>query len=422
LYMAETNLGLNGRQPHHDRLEQGLEHFRVAILERRLTRESASYCMGNAHLALKNYETAVKYYESVLLILEEKNLNNPSDVLIAAQCQKNMGSALEQIGRHHEAYQAFKSALDLEPDLGEAHFAIAFWHKNHDGNLKAALRHFDAISISRGSALSRAAVDGWCAEIHFLLNDSVAAFRAINSLIGRSALDGWEWGWCARLVSEYGRKSASAARSAFTFWRRYFEHHPDSQFAEAERFFCAWHVHSNEERSPMPFDEFQKLGQRLADSHTLEEAFVFDKIAHWAQDEGDSSTAEVWFRKAYKEAPDQYACCFGTILNRLARHQEALIVLLYHARRHKMDPVNWFQIAYAREKLGRIRSAINGYKKAIKYDANYDSAWFNLGGVLWNNGALPEAIAIWCQAINRFPEHEMTKHLTENLPMLKERK
>lgn len=58
-------------------------------------------------------------------------------------------------------------------------------------------------------------------------------------------------------------------------------------------------------------------------------------------------------------------------------------------------------------KLGNIKESIHAYKRALNINPDYDLAWFNLGGLYWNNGEKNLARDTWKQAIAKFPDHEL---------------
>ncbi|EGQ5799897.1 tetratricopeptide repeat protein, partial [Salmonella enterica subsp. enterica serovar Agona] len=45
-------------------------------------------------------------------------------------------------------------------------------------------------------------------------------------------------------------------------------------------------------------------------------------------------------------------------------------------------------------------------------------AWFNLGGAFFNMGNYSEARQIWKEAVNRYPDHELTAKLRADIPFI----
>lgn len=110
----------------------------------------------------------------------------------------------------------------------------------------------------------------------------------------------------------------------------------------------------------------------------------WDRLGHWAQDEGNWEEAERCFRKAYELEGGHYGYCLGTALNFLGKYAESLPLLLDQAKLHQPDAKSWLQVAVAHENLGNSSEAIQAYEKALVLDPNYAQAMFDLGGVHWN--------------------------------------
>lgn len=409
LYMAEINLAINHQEFQQSRIENGIKHLQNELATGHQSKGGAHYSLGNAFLALQKYTSAIEHFDiGIALSTETRNLS------VAAQALKNRGSALEKLGKPLEARESYERALGLDPDLAEARFALAHWHSEQGADLHASIMHLDAISIGRGSALTMASVEAQRAKAHFLLDDHSSAFRAINNLIGNGAIAyDWKWGSSAQLVAQHGRKSLPAMRASYTFWRRFLEHHPDEHVANAEKFLCAWGIHHEGEQAPLTYEEFCEIGIQLTNVHVLEEAFILDKIGHWAQDDNRWQLAETWFRQAYTKNPNTYGCCLGVALNHLGRHEDALEPLLRHISSHNSDPVAHFNLAYAQDMLGLTTEAIASYETVIEVDEMYDLAWFNLSAAYAKQGLVLEALYYLKQATVRFPNHPQTREALE---------
>ncbi len=150
----------------------------------------------------------------------------------------------------------------------------------------------------------------------------------------------------------------------------------------------------------------------------IDAAHLWDRVGHWAQEDGDWDKAEVYYRKAFELEPDRYGYCLGTALNFLERFVEALPILKEQAEVHMPDAMSWAQLARAQEKLGEIEPSKESLRNAIELDPDYENAYFNLGGILWNTGNHKEAIAVWSNALGRFPEHELSIKLRKDFPQL----
>ena len=412
-YMAEINLGINGSAFDKDRVRQGIRVLHEAMERGDFHPGPLLYCVGNAWLALGEYDKARDAYQVALT-----QLNTPELSAVAAQCSKNLGSALEGLHEMDEARASYERALELDSDLGEAHFALALWHRRKGDDPRSALGHLDRVIPLGGSALQMFVVQGWRIDLLLTAGDTEGAFREINSLIGQASQLDWVWPWCAKLVARLGKKSADAAQKAVRFWRAYLRQHPVDIGAERERLLCLWRLRSAEVQTETSLDEFSFAVVKLIEGGDPDPSFLWDRIGHWAQYDGDWVRAESAYRNAYNLEPPRYGYCLGTALNFLSRYREALSLLLPQAEEYQPDAMSWFQVARAREGIGDIKGSISAYERALELDADYDLAWFNLGGMYWNSRDVERATETWREAVKRFPNHELAGKLRRELPFL----
>ena len=327
------------------------------------------------------------------------------------------GSALEATGRTHDARDQFERALSLDPEHAEAHFALGLWHLR-TGDLERALYHLDNVSQRRGSALRLAPVMGWKAKVLFDLDRYEEAFAMVDAIVAFDGSEGWEWPWCARLIQEHGTRTSTQSVKALRFWRAFLRVYPNDKSALAQEFTCASKAQMAGRPTGVTLEGFARKGKVLLTLDGVDSGFVWDRIGHWAQTEGDWRSAEASYRQAYALDPSRYAYCLGTALNHLHRWDEALVVLTPETALTE-DAMYWFQVAVARDKLGDAASAIRDYRRALELDPTYAAAHFNLGGVLWNNGLTQEAVEVWREAITRFPQHSLVGTLLENVEALR---
>ncbi|BCW92371.1 MAG: hypothetical protein KatS3mg007_0265 [Thermoanaerobaculum sp.] len=90
--------------------EQPLGKWGEGAKEDWLASEEGLYYMGVAFLLLKEYETALGYFEKAV----EKNAGNPDAYFQVGYCN-------DALGRYAEAVEAYKQAIQLKPDYAEAH-------------------------------------------------------------------------------------------------------------------------------------------------------------------------------------------------------------------------------------------------------------------------------------------------------------
>ena len=396
-YMAEINLGINGFQCDKSRIEEGIKVLQSVVAKGNHESGSLLYSIGNGWLAINDYEKAKEAYNLALIFLE-----HVGPLALIAQCAKNLGSTMEKLGKSDEAYTLYEKALELDPYLSEAHYALAVWHCRRDIKLDRALDHLDAIVWHEGSAGNVADVQGWRIYILFKIEDIRSAFREINALLGEgNKLDG-VWLYCARLVAIHGRMSLDAAQKALQFWDKYLNKFSKDLMAKTERLLCIWYIKSNGGSVEQDFESFKRAIANVVSQGAPDPAFLWDRVGHWAQDENNWVEAEKCYRKAFELSPADYGYCLGTALNFLNRYKEALPILTDQAEKHIPDAMSWFQVARAREGTNDIEGCISAYKRALQMDEDCDLAWFNLGGIYWNSQNEELAIATWKEAIQTF--------------------
>lgn len=78
----------------------------------------------------------------------------------------------------------------------------------------------------------------------------------------------------------------------------------------------------------------------------------------------------------------------------------------------------WLQLAIAQEGIGKVDECIISYRRAIELDPEYDLAYFNLGGIYWNQKNKSEAKKVWAEALKRFPRHNLADKLRNEFSSL----
>lgn len=347
-----------------------------------------------------------------------KQLRNREYATTGAHCWKNLGSALEELGRWEGSRRAYQRALELDPDLGEAHFALGLWYCCRSNNLSCALDHLEHVAKSPGSALSLKSVTGWKAKVLFQLELADQAFAAIRFLVDGDHLYDWQWPWCARLVREYGNRNIGSAAKALDFWHRFLKFHPSHIGGMAEEFRTLHFLHERGQNTGVDFVQFKVKGEMLASKEGTDHGLVWDWIGHWAEKDGDMTEAEAAFRKAFDSKPERFTCCLAGALNRMKRWSDALAVLLPNTEVNATKSTFWFRVAFAREHAGDTAGAVEAYARAIAIEPGYAVAHFNLGGVLWNSREDEAALRVWREALRLFPDHELAAKVRQTFPKL----
>jgi tetratricopeptide (TPR) repeat protein len=87
-----------------------------------------------------------------------------------------LGEMLRLKGRSDEAVAAFRTAIDLDPALGDAwfHLAQSLWRRGDRAEARRAMEQVTALDASRGDAHAQLA--RWC----YYLEDDAAAWRHVH--------------------------------------------------------------------------------------------------------------------------------------------------------------------------------------------------------------------------------------------------
>lgn len=409
-YMAEINLGINGLPIDKNRVRTGIDTLRAAESSEKYHRGSLRYSQGNGWLALEEYERAQETYLAALVELDDHHLNG-----VQARCCKNLGTVMQHLGDQAAATALYERALELEPDLPQARFALALARLMSGEDLEAALEHFDRAMTSGGrSKIPPAAVNGWKIEALFRLGRHGEAFGLVNTLVPEAKGSGWIWPWLARQVAAHGRSSTDSTKKALNFWRAYISAHPENVAARRELFLCHFVLHMAGVESGVDFDTFRELALELVDDGVEDPAFLWDRVGHWAQKDDDWSQAEEAFRTAWELEPSRYGYCLGTALNFLGRFHEALPILQAETESLQPDAMSWFQVGVAHDGLKAWSEAIEAFEHALSLNDDYALAWFNLGGAYWNGGEVLDALDVWRRAVARFPDHELASQVRDH--------
>lgn len=412
-YMAEINLGMDRASRFPERIRDAIGYFEAKLAGGLYQPSSLHYTIGNAHSALGN-EGAAK--EAYLRALGDPAL--PHMPNLAAQLLKNLGTSFERLGDEASAVEHYREALRLMPDLPEAHAAMGHHHLRGE-RYAEAVAHFDRVIFVERRYGHASGVAGWRANALFNLDDGRAAFREINQLLAQAKAEPWIWPWCARLVAVFGRATPENAVQAADFWPRYIREFPDHSAGYRELLLSRLYLRSQGHDIGATYAEFnEEFDRHIAHVQGTEAALLWDRLGHWAQDDGDWAEAERCFRKAYDLDGGHYGYCLGTALVFQDRFAESLPLLIEQAETLQPDGPSWFQLGVTYAGLGRPDDAILAYGKALDLDPDYDLAMFNLGGTHWNTGNQAEAMRVWNAAIRRFPDHHLTAKLRADMPEL----
>jgi tetratricopeptide (TPR) repeat protein len=408
-YMAEINLGVNGHVVDQQRVQAGIESMQAIEHSGEYHWGSLLYSQGNGWLALEEYEKARETYLAALVELDGSRWG-----AIEARCSKNLGTVMHHLGAEEAARALYERALELEPDLPEGHFALGLELLRSGEDLESAIEHLDLVITSGGRAkIPSSAAAGWKVEALFRAGRHVEAFGLVNVLISEAKDFAWIWPWLAKQVAVHGRSSPEMTRKSIRFWRAYLSDHPAHDAARRESLLCHFALHMAGS-GELDFGSFRTLAVTLIEDGVADPAFLWDRVGHWAQKNGEWIDAEEAFRTAWQLEPSRYGYCLGTALNFLGRFDEALPILQHEGDRLQPDAMSWFQVGVAYDGLEKWSDAIEAFNRAVALDDTYAFAWFNLGGAYWNAGEILAAFETWEAAVSRFPDHELASRVRKD--------
>lgn len=407
-YLSEINLAMRRKRFNRERVSAAIDFIKRSRPD---DCPDALYCRANGHSALDQTDEAQRLYREAILKAAGENPH------LAAQCWKNLGTEIEKEGNNPEARHCYERAVALAPDLIEAHMALAMSHRDA-GDLEAALHHFDHVMWAVNDVAPTLAARGHRLEVYFRLGMTEKAFDDIAVLLPHGDRHPWIFDWCALLVYNYARTNDSSVLRAIRFWDAYLRIRPKDRRAQKERLLCLAYAKIHGQAVGLDYGRYVADVSAYLAVDSTDAAYLWDRVGHWAQEDGDWGQAEQQYRKAYSQEPDRYGYCLGTALNFLKRFEEALPILLEQAITHQPDAMSWFQVAIAQEGVGDISGCKESYHQALILDPDYDLALFNLGGVYWNKGPKVDAIKIWKEAISRFPNHALSQKLRRNFPQI----
>jgi tetratricopeptide (TPR) repeat protein len=413
IHLAQINLGMTGSRPDPKQVQSAIAFLASIHDNGHPDVGNVRYCLGNGHSALGQHEEASHWYRAAIDVLDGASNDD-----LLARCFKNLGASEEHLGDEEGAAARYRRALELNPTLAEAHLALGRM-EHRRGNFAEAIEHYDNIVFDKGDPDRFLAVPGWRINALFNLNEGRAAFRDINGLISDAERADWIWPTCAAQVASFGRKNAANAKAAVAFWRRYLGVFPSNSDGTRELLLAKLFLHAAGEDIGTDYAGFRaEFDRGVALVGDEAAALLWDRLGHWAQASEDWAEAERCFRHAYQLEGGHYGYCLGTALSFLGRFEESLPLLQAQAEGLQPDAMSFNQLGHALEKLGRVEEAAEAYASAIRFDEGYDLAWFNLGGVLWNNDERVDAVCVWHEALARFPDHHLAAKLREDLPLL----
>jgi tetratricopeptide (TPR) repeat protein len=227
-YLSEINLAMRRKRFNRERVSAAIDFIKRSRPD---DGADALYCRANGHSALQQTEEAKRLSRESIRKAADDNSH------LTAQCWKNLGTELEQVGYHSEARHCYERAIALSPDLMEAHMALAISHRNA-GNLETGLHHFDYVVWAVNEVAAALAARGHRLEVYFRLGMADKAFDDIAVLLPHGDREPWVFDWCAVLLYNYARSNDSSILRAIRFWDAFLRVRPKDRRAQKERLLC----------------------------------------------------------------------------------------------------------------------------------------------------------------------------------------
>ena len=395
VYMAEVNLGITGYSIEESHLTSALNFWLNNTPNKREENFSRNYNIGNAYLALRDYKNSIKYYN--MSLKENENF---------AECWHNLGSAYKGANNLKSTLDCYKKSLKINPQLFNSLLSIAIYYYRDENDPQQAQKYLNRISIAQLSLKHKSHILGWQANVNLDLCNYEIAIANVENALHFVQDEDWLWYLAGRLYGLIRVLDHSWLEISERFWKKFIRKFPNNSQAWAELGFIYWFLKdkaSNSELNESSLSSFEK-----AIEYGYDNELVYDRIGHLYQDKKDYNNAEKAFRKATLKNQKDFGYCLGVCLIYLDRYEEALQYVLDAAEKYQPDYLSWFQVGYCYEKLGEIDQAEYALKKAIKLNSDYPVAYFNLGGLYWNNNKIDKAKKIWKIALTKFPTHELS--------------
>ena len=297
IYMAETNMGINGYSVDLERLERAVEFWGSEEAKRRWVNYSLKYNQGNALLASKCFSDSIEKYKQAL--------NEKPDF---AKCWKNLGAAYLEMADIDSAFECYETALKYNPQLFEALLSIAMLFVKEKHAPEESLKYFNQIITSNLPSDRLALVNGWKAYVNLELGNYAEGIANAENAIANDKEATWAWAIAGRLYALIRVQNQRWLEPSRKFWERFIDRFPDNPQAWAELGFIYWFLRDFKDKENLSQKALFAFKKSVEMDHE-DNGLVWDRIGHLYQENEYWNEAEQAYRKAAEKGPKEFGYC-----------------------------------------------------------------------------------------------------------------
>ncbi len=368
--------------------------------------------IGNTSLRLGNFDAAITNYRKAIEL-------NPD--LAEAHC--GLGFALQSQGNLDAAIECHRKALAIKPDFAGAHSNLGLALQSQ-GNLDAAIEsyrraiqiqpnfadaHFNLALALKQQGNPDEAINSYRLVLSLQPNDAEAYYNMGNALMDQGRMD----------------KAIESYRRALSLKPDYAEAHYNMGNALMDLGRLNEAIESYRRALSLKPDHAEahyNMGNALMDLGRMDEAIesyrsalslkpdhaeAYNNMGNALKDQGRLDKAIESYRRALSLKPDYAEAHYnmGNALMDLGRMDEA-IECYRSALSLKPDHADAHNnMGNALKDQGRLDEAIESYRSALSVKPDHADAYNNMGNALKDQGRLDEAIESYRSALSLKPDH-----------------
>jgi len=404
-YISDINLAIDGFLISNERLMEIFDFFGSEEAKSIWPSFIIKYNKANILLILKNYPGAIKLYKEVIA---EK-----PDFLVA---RVNLGNAYKKAKDTEAALKCYEEALAFGKPF-ELLFGLATLLIQEEREPEKALSYFNQITVSDmhpGGIYS--SYYWWKAKVHYLLKQYPEGLAAIEEVLRSAPNEEGAWWDAARLYVRAYREDKRQLEPALGFWNRFLKKLPGIGAAWAELGYVHWKLREIKDR-----EKNCRLGiqayKRSIELGVGDEALAWAYIGRLYENLGELVESAESYKKAADRNPEEFGYMYGESLAFLRKFEEALPWIEAGVKQDEKKAIRWSRLGICQFNVGEIKEAEKSYLKAIELDSDgrYPEPRFNLGGLYWNKEDIINALKVWGEAVERFPDYPDVRQVREIL-------